>query len=670
MPQFYKVDHRKITFREYWNLSPNWKGVVAWLLKILGRPISEPNVYTQPLSCKEFEVLEDQLPVEHASAMSEARKQLEALGFHSATWTHLPPLHGNVSLAAGTLLHDSGKSVARIIHSKATSGTITMEQLVTAFLSPLNDGRVLVTTDMREVFRGAPPNFVVDRRVGASLSSLHEAHVKRLAEVPAANIQLIQTTAQCDAFIDDFERQTMDFNLRRGLYVIVSPEELARKEVETAAAQRAVAEGQKYPKVLAEIERIRTRKASWTSTLWILGISILLFVALGAFRWSWQIVAILVGVLFFHELGHYVAMRAFNYQNLRMFFIPLLGAAVSGRNYNVKGWQKAIVSLAGPLPGIIVGGALGLFAIVAEHALASRIALMALLLNGINLLPVLPLDGGWLMHTLVFCRRYWLEGAFHVLAGLIMVGYRIAGGEQFWLFLGIFMLFTSPAAFRMARLAHRLKARGLSAVSHDQQTIPRETAETIIDEVKASLPGAHSDKTLATLTLSTFEKLNATPPSLASSALLFIVYVGSLVFALVFAGVLMVARPRMSLSAESLQPVVPKLEYACNTTRQIGQISLAPASILISSYDDRAEAEKALTDILYPTNEMRTLFGQTIFRAVREPEPSRFGNADVVERPLSNQFVTAFVSCVAADETAASALTNELQAYFEVAQIF
>jgi hypothetical protein len=40
-------------------------------------------------------------------------------------------------------------------------------------------------------------------------------------------------------------------------------------------------------------------------------------------------VAVLVGVLLFHELGHYAGMRVFGYQDVRMFFIPFLGAAVS-----------------------------------------------------------------------------------------------------------------------------------------------------------------------------------------------------------------------------------------------------------------------------------------------------------------------------------------------------
>ena len=187
MPQFYKVDHRKITLREYWNLSPDWKGLLAWLMKVVGRPLDNPNLNTQPLSSQEFEVPEDQLPPEHASAISDVRKQLEALGFHSPTWSYLPPLHGNVSLTTGAFLHNSGKSVARIFYSKATSGTITIEKVVTSFGSPLKDGRVLVTSDMPPYFQSGPPNVIVERRVGASPSELYEAHLKRLGQVPEAD---------------------------------------------------------------------------------------------------------------------------------------------------------------------------------------------------------------------------------------------------------------------------------------------------------------------------------------------------------------------------------------------------------------------------------------------------------------------------------------------------
>ena len=43
---------------------------------------------------------------------------------------------------------------------------------------------------------------------------------------------------------------------------------------------------------------------------------------------SVEMLAILVGVLFVHELGHWVAMRVFGYRNLKMFFIPFFGAGL------------------------------------------------------------------------------------------------------------------------------------------------------------------------------------------------------------------------------------------------------------------------------------------------------------------------------------------------------
>ena len=113
-----------------------------------------------------------------------------------------------------------------------------------------------------------------------------------------------------------------------------------------------------YPGVIAELEKIRNKKGSWLSGAVILGVSVALFLGAGAARWDWHFALLLIPILLFHELGHFVAMRIFKYRNLKMFFIPLLGAAVTGQNYNVAGWKKAIVSLAGPVPGIVVGALL------------------------------------------------------------------------------------------------------------------------------------------------------------------------------------------------------------------------------------------------------------------------------------------------------------------------
>src|SRR5439155_4332897 len=129
--------------------------------------------------------------------------------------------------------------------------------------------------------------------------------------------------------------------------------------------------------------------------------------------------------LVFHELGHYVAMRVFGYRNLRMFFIPFFGAAVSGQHYNIAGWKKAVVALAGPLPGIVLGVPLGVIGAVANESKVIEVAWMLLVLNGFNLLPFLPLDGGWVVHAVLFVRHPVLEVVFRIFAALAMLGIAI-----------------------------------------------------------------------------------------------------------------------------------------------------------------------------------------------------------------------------------------------------
>ena len=48
----------------------------------------------------------------------------------------------------------------------------------------------------------------------------------------------------------------------------------------------------------------------------------------------------------------------------------------------------------GPLPGILLGGVLGIAGIVKGHDMMMQVGMLAVILNGFQLLPVLPLDGG------------------------------------------------------------------------------------------------------------------------------------------------------------------------------------------------------------------------------------------------------------------------------------
>ena len=79
--------------------------------------------------------------------------------------------------------------------------------------------------------------------------------------------------------------------------------------------------------------------------------SLLLF----GWRFDWLFSVVLVAVLLLHELGHLVAMRWAGYRDLKIFFIPFIGAMVSGREQQATAGQKMLVLLAGPVPGIVLG---------------------------------------------------------------------------------------------------------------------------------------------------------------------------------------------------------------------------------------------------------------------------------------------------------------------------
>src|SRR6476620_4690515 len=84
--------------------------------------------------------------------------------------------------------------------------------------------------------------------------------------------------------------------------------------------------------------------------------SLAIYLALGYYIFKrWEILLLITAVVLFHELGHFIAMKAFRYKDLGIFFIPLLGAYVSGSKREVSQKESAVILLAGPLPGIILG---------------------------------------------------------------------------------------------------------------------------------------------------------------------------------------------------------------------------------------------------------------------------------------------------------------------------
>ncbi len=131
-------------------------------------------------------------------------------------------------------------------------------------------------------------------------------------------------------------------------------------------------------------------------------------------------------VLLLHEAGHFIAMRAVGYRDLGIFFIPLIGAYVSGAKRTVTQRESALVILAGPLPGLLLGTLL--WQLIKTGQLSSEIlnldlkqlAIFLVVLNGLNLLPIYPLDGGQLLNRVFLDEEGWISRIFLVASALLL----------------------------------------------------------------------------------------------------------------------------------------------------------------------------------------------------------------------------------------------------------
>lgn len=173
----------------------------------------------------------------------------------------------------------------------------------------------------------------------------------------------------------------------------------------------------------------------------IISLAIYAFLFAILFDMEWIYIAAVLVVLLIHELGHFFAMKAFNYNNVKMFVLPLLGAYVTGKKSVISQRQMSVVILAGPIPGIIVG-----FCLLAynNYYPSERIEMLGDIfvgLNFFNLLPFMPLDGGRLLETLFINHNHTIRIVFTIISIIFLVLLAILLKSLFFLIIPVAMIF-------------------------------------------------------------------------------------------------------------------------------------------------------------------------------------------------------------------------------------
>lgn len=147
------------------------------------------------------------------------------------------------------------------------------------------------------------------------------------------------------------------------------------------------------------------------------GGSMLLSVVAYAWIFGWWYAVGFVGLIFVHEMGHYVAARRRGLDVGAPTFIPFVGAWVSLKDMPHDAETEAYIGIAGPLIGSL--GALVCYFAAREtgSTLLLALAYSGFFLNLFNLIPLSPFDGGRI--TAVLSPRLWLLGA-PMLVGLFL----------------------------------------------------------------------------------------------------------------------------------------------------------------------------------------------------------------------------------------------------------
>jgi len=678
MNTFYKIDSTKVSHLEFlwWHKSP--LVLISWINKWLRVPI--PCSSDDPNTESTLPFVVEALPPDIATGFEPLANELAALGFFDPVYHVIYDSGLRTTICWATFRHESGNHFARIhqrmwqMAAKPNRGRFPM------FFTAFTDGTFLVSSAGKPDM-ATPKTVQMNRLQGATTTRLWNRHQQLLAKV--SERKLIAPVHSREDLVELTERHHIllrDFNLERGVFRPRTETEQAEADTFDQRVAEAKASGLENAEVLAELEKLQVQNSNWTATLPVLIVTLVLFALVAVARWHWKYTLLIIPVLLLHEGGHWLAMRIFGYRNLRMFFIPFFGAAVTGHNWNVPGWKKALVSLAGPLPGIGLGIFLGVAGLVWKMPLLVQAALVLVFINGFNLLPVLPLDGGRVMHTILFCRNRWLDVVFRVLTigGLLLLC--VAQLGRLFMYLAIIMAISLPVAFKLAQITDKLRKTPLPEPDPGEDRIPVPTAQAIITQVRNTFPKNISNKQIAQHTLNVFETLNAKPPGTLGTLGLIAVQGGTLFLVAVFGLVFYLGKlgGLGDFAVAALRQ--PQHNFACGSVEQwqgsdFIHDQAAPHNLLVATFKKHLPAASEFTQLTsqLPATSRLTLFGDSLLLSLPASDDAarekwfmelQFATTNVFVA-VSNQPVAMRFQCIAPTMLVASNLAQDLTGYLD-----
>lgn len=170
------------------------------------------------------------------------------------------------------------------------------------------------------------------------------------------------------------------------------------------------------------------------------------------YLFDWMFAAVLLVLLLIHEAGHAIAMRWVGLPVQGIYFIPFFGGvAVSAAPHRSEA-ERGFVALMGPGFSLLTTGAFVAAASLTDEPFFQLLALASAILNGINLAPVLPLDGGHVLDSALSSSDPEFVAIINMLALIVGVG---ASFYLEWYMLTALLLITAPMLVRSGKTKQR-----------------------------------------------------------------------------------------------------------------------------------------------------------------------------------------------------------------------
>jgi Zn-dependent protease len=376
-------------------------------------------------------------------------------------------------------------------HAAPEYGNLVEVEVGTTFGAP---GYRLVTLNTLFSRPFTPRSLRVEGYQGMSVAALVERHAARVAAerdsraplehatlenaiaLVATSIAELRTEFREHGWVVPTTDHSLDRFTLRGAFALThySRRVFGARKKDSQKPPQIPSDNERLLRIEADlraIARVADNPESAPGTPWplltVIGVSGLLSFVAMAWLWNPYVAGLILAAITLHEAGHAVAMRSLGYRDVHVFFVPLLGAMTVGRSVTTTVRDRLTVLLAGPVPGLWLAVVLlAIDAVYTPVTLLRMSALALLILNGLNLLPLTPLDGGRALECLTRPESVWrlvVHGASAV--GLLAVATFLR--EPLIATIGLFWAVLFPRQL----LAYRLR-REVAAEVGDRADFP------------------------------------------------------------------------------------------------------------------------------------------------------------------------------------------------------